>query len=251
MHPQKALVTGGAGGIGEQVVMQLRQRNYDVVIADMNIELGNEVASRHGAIFEQVNLLIPAQIQRLREQVGPINHLVCVAGNPPQLENLTAAQGLKMLSEVAIQQSIGLNLTAQIFLLQAFFDDLVGTDEWDATVTLVSSVNKDRAFCLPAYSAAKAGLIGLMRSMIPFLGAQGARINTISPGTTPTPAQINDGKDYTAIRLATPLKRLTTPEDVAAAILFSIACRSMNGQELIIDAGQIVMAPSAQSHERQ
>lgn len=132
--------------------------------------------------------------------------------------------------------------------------DAIGTDikgieyvtieDIDKTITYVSSINALRAYDVPVYSAAKAGLYGLTRGILQDLGKLGIRVNTISPGTILKPDQVLKNKltngEYAKKRPQTKYKEFAENTDIADA-LFCIThiMKKMVGQDIVIDAGQM------------
>jgi NAD(P)-dependent dehydrogenase (short-subunit alcohol dehydrogenase family) len=120
---------------------------------------------------------------------------------------------------------------------QIFVDSV----EFDRSITLVSSINAIKGYGLPAYSAAKAGMIGLVKGSVVELGRQNIRINAVLPGTVITPRTSKQPKDFEALKQGTALNRLTNSVEVSKAVAFvAIEAISMTGQELILDCGQSV-----------
>jgi NAD(P)-dependent dehydrogenase (short-subunit alcohol dehydrogenase family) len=123
-------------------------------------------------------------------------------------------------------------------------DDPADPDDDDHSVVMVSSINALRDYGLPAYSAAKAGMYGLAHSLATELGAEGIRINVVTPGTVSSGSRAQP-KDFEALRRGTVLGRLARPEDVAAAIVaLTLDLRAVTGQSLVVDCGQIVATPA-------
>ena len=98
---------------------------------------------------------------------------------------------------------------------------------------------------MPAYSAAKAGLIGLMHALVSPLGAKGIRINVIAPGTIRTPRTeriwAHRPEHFQRLATGTALGRVGAPEDVGRAFLaVATLLTHVTGQVLVVDGGQMV-----------
>ena len=117
-----------------------------------------------------------------------------------------------------------------------------------APITLTTSTDALASYGLPAYAAAKAGLIGLVHSLAGPLGADGIRINAVAPGDVPTPRNVREWAHvpgwYDGLRESSPLGRLGTPEDIAAAYLALIDMRHVTGQVIVVDGGQTISRPA-------
>lgn len=113
----------------------------------------------------------------------------------------------------------------------------------DGVIVNVVSVNAFAYFGHPSYSAAKAGIVSLTRSLAVEYGEYGVRVNAVSPGTIRTPAwdeQIaKDPTTFEALKQWYPLGRVGEPEDVAASICFlaSSSANWITGTVLTVDGG--------------
>src|SRR5262249_43642994 len=125
---------------------------------------------------------------------------------------------------------------------QIFLTKYLMTDEADGdrSIVFISSVNAIQSFGLTAYSAAKAGLLGLTQELAGSLGPH-VRVNAVLPGTVPTPRTKKEPKDFEAYLKKTLLGRFASPEDVAeACYFFTHATKVVTGAELVVDAGQSI-----------
>jgi 3-oxoacyl-[acyl-carrier protein] reductase len=241
------IVVGGSGGIGSAVVGCYLDRGVEVVVIDKEPAMGN-ASSAAGLHYVQADVTrddqIAAAYASARALTLPIHHLVSLAGGAYPVE---FGKLVDTSSEI-IRRSIELNLTSHLLLTRAFLPLLGYGEETkaraDRSITLISSINAVRDYGLPAYSAAKAGLMGFVRAMATELGADGIRINVIAPGTVATPEDSEQPKDRDALRRGTVLGRLAEPSDIADAIVaISHDMRAVTGQCLIVDSGQTVASP--------
>ena len=87
-----------------------------------------------------------------------------------------------------------------------------------------------------------------MHSLAGPLGADGIRINAVAPGDVPTPRNVREWGHvpgwYDGLRESSPLGRLGTPEDIAAAYLALIDMRHVTGQVIVVDGGQTISRPA-------
>jgi len=92
------------------------------------------------------------------------------------------------------------------------------------------------------------GIFGLVHSLAGPLGADGIRINAVAPGDVPTPRNVREWGHvpgwYDGLRKSSPLGRLGTPEDIAAAYLALIDMRHVTGQVIVVDGGQTISRPA-------
>jgi NAD(P)-dependent dehydrogenase (short-subunit alcohol dehydrogenase family) len=116
--------------------------------------------------------------------------------------------------------------------------------EGDRSVTLTTSTDALVSYGLPAYAAAKSGIIGLVHSLAGSLGKDGIRINAVAPGDVPTARNRKEWAHksgwYDTLAASTALRRLCTPEEIAATFLaLSSQLTGVTGQVIIADAGLV------------
>ena len=237
MEVTTVVVTGAAGGIGSVVVDSLLAAGCRVVGLDLNVAV---TAGREEDLYKGyvVDVTDAAGMRELARQLGPVEHLVGIAGGA--LDEEIAADGL--VDPAVWESSLKLNLSGAYLFLHSFYPNLLAA-HGNRSVTLVSSVNATKGFGLVAYSAAKAGMSGLMCSLLTPLGREGIRINLVSPGTTPTPRSLHEWagnpEHFERMRAQIPLGRLGTPADVAAAVkAVALELTHVHGAELFVDGGQ-------------
>jgi len=233
-------VFGGAGGLGSAITRMYSAHGLTVIVADLDRQNGEALARKHERIlYEQVDTTRPESVAafygKVRERFGYLTHLVSLAG----LAAVEEFEGLANLDADTVERSIRLNLTSHLFVVREGIGLLEACPDGNRTVTLVSSVNALKSFGLPAYSAAKAGLIGFMHAVAGELGRKNIRINCVSPGTVPTPATMKEPKDFEGYKKLALLNRLTTAEEVAKGV-FAVThlLTAMVGQNLVLDCGQ-------------
>jgi NAD(P)-dependent dehydrogenase (short-subunit alcohol dehydrogenase family) len=191
---QVVIVTGAAQGIGECVAHHLSKQGATLALADIQAEKVKEVQwdlAEAGcnvrayfvdiANVELVNSLIPT----ILEDFGRIDALVNVAG-------LDAPSGLAWeISEAEWRNVIDVNLNGQWWMIQAVLPQMMAQRR--GKIVTISSVSARQAFPqhTPAYSASKAGLIGMTSSLATQLEAYGILVNCILPGMIGTGTDIN------------------------------------------------------------
>lgn len=226
-----AVVTGGSGSIGRAVAELFLARGMNVVSADRqpapqdappsgnDLQMPYEAGDRKGA--QKLVEALPAG--------AAIQHLVLAAGIYPERE-------FARISEDEWQDCLDINLTAVYRLISAALPRLAP----DASIVLVSSIAGLRGSKAHAhYAASKAGLFGLMRSVMWELGGQ-RRINTVSPGIIENrmTQSLRDGAGGTILS-STPLGRYGTPAEVAAVIDFlcSPGASFVHGENVSVNGG--------------
>lgn len=164
-----------------------------------------------------------------------ISHIVSLAGRALQNEWMPFWQ--QDLEE--IKMSLLVNLFGHINIIHTFLPALLNSGDDDMSVTLVSSINALSNYGLPAYSAAKSGMYGLINALCKEFGVAGIRINTISPGTIVTEATQAEPKDFEGLKKKTALGRFATKGDIAKTVRFLITNSGITGQNITVDAGQV------------
>ena len=237
------LVTGAAGGLGSALVTALVERRDRVVAID---RVGIE---RDDVAAYAIDLADDEAVARALADAAArglaIQHVVAIAGAALP-EEKTGADLADLPLEV-FRASLELNLVTAWITLRAALPHLRRADG-DRSITLTTSTDALASYGLPAYAAAKAGLIGLVHSLAGTLGADGIRINAVAPGDVPTPRNVREWEHvpgwYDGLRASSPLGRLGTPEDIAAAYLALMDMRHVTGQVIVVDGGQTVSRPA-------
>jgi 3-oxoacyl-[acyl-carrier protein] reductase len=237
------LVTGAAGGLGSCLVSALVARGDRVVALD-RVPIGREDVTAYA-----IDLADEGAVTRALADAGAaglaIQHVVAIAGGA-LAEEKTGADVAKLPLAV-FRASVELNLVTAWITLRASLPWLRRA-EGDRSITLTTSTDALASYGLPAYAAAKAGLIGLVHSLSGQLGADGIRINAVAPGDVPTERNVREWGHvpgwYDGLRASSPLGRLGTPEDIAAAYLALIDMRHVTGQVIVVDGGQTISRPA-------
>jgi 3-oxoacyl-[acyl-carrier protein] reductase len=216
------IVTGGANGIGKVASMRFAAEGAMVMIWDVNAEKGKqtclEIEEQGGrASFYEVNTTDPEQTEqvarKINEKWGAVDILINNAG-------ITRDATLKKMSFKEWQQVIDVNLTG-VFNCSKAVLPFMEAQGWGRIINTSSVVGLYGNFGQTNYAATKAGLIGMTKTMAKELGKYGITVNAVAPGfiATEMVATIPE-KVISMMKERTPLKRLGTPEDIAAAYCF-------------------------------
>lgn len=235
------VVTGAAGAIGRATAAAFVTAGFLVVGLDRDPAV-TRVPGVHGL---QVDLTddeaVLDAVSELRS-TGELRHLVQIAGGALPDEPPTADDPFS-LSPATFRRSLDVNLTSQFSVLRATVPWFRLTDAPGRSVVLISSWNALSAQGMPAYSAAKAGLIGMMHALVRPLGRDGIRVNVVAPGTIRTPRTeriwAHDEGHFERLERTTVTGRLGIPEDVARTCLsLATDLTHVCGQVLVVDGGQ-------------
>lgn len=237
-----AMVTGAAGALGSATVHALLAAGCAVLGVDRDASV-IEVAGE-GYEGVRADLLDEAAPGRIQQAIAerPLRHLIGIAGGALPGEPESQHDPLSMDPDL-FRRSLEANLTTQFLALQWTLPALRREPSGDRSVTLTSSFNALSAQGMPAYSAAKAGLIGMMHALVDPLGAEGIRINVVAPGTIRTPRTESlwgtAPGHFQRLERGTALGRLGAPDDVARAnVSVAMVLTHVTGQVLVIDGGQ-------------
>ncbi len=236
---ETALVTGGTRGIGLAIVRALRHYGARVIAISKSqdqIDLfGKEFAKDPLASAELVDVRDRRSLEALRDRLDRLDILVPNAGVNTRIKALD-------LPDEALREMLDTNLYGVFVTCQVFAPLLVKKP--GSRVVVTSSVSAIHGMDLrAAYTATKAGLSGLVRSLAIEWGPLGINVNAVGPGVIETPltrAYMDQHPERVAAVISnTPLRRLGTPEDVADVVVFlaSDAARFITGQTLFVDGG--------------
>ncbi|WP_179166757.1 SDR family oxidoreductase [Streptomyces sp. CB03238] len=228
---KRIVVTGAARGIGAGIAELLLERGAEVIGTHYGaVGEAEELCARHRRLtLHRVDLTRTEEIEALARDVaaggavdGLVNHAATLS---PQLWEDFRPETWRRVFAV--------NVDAPVVLVHALRGALV---PGSAVVNVSSTDGLTGSFASIAYSAAKAALINVTKSLGNLMGPTGVRVNAVAPGCV-------DSDMATTASLAaaeqTPLARNGTPRDVASAVAFLLTPEAafVNGETLVIDGG--------------
>ncbi|MFZ5643557.1 MAG: 3-hydroxyacyl-CoA dehydrogenase [Bacillota bacterium] len=247
-----AIITGGASGLGEATAVRLHSAGANVVIADFNEDKGNELVAKLGerAVFSLTDVTNSAQVQAAVElamsKFGRIDIVVNCAGTGIAMRTLSKAgpHNLDLFKKV-----IDINLTGTFDMIRLAAEKMAANDpnelgERGVIINTASVAAYDGQIGQAAYSASKAGVVGMTLTVARDLSSLGIRVVTIAPGLFDTPllaALPEEAKASLGRQVPFP-PRLGNPEEYAMLAQQIVENVMLNGETIRLD-GAIRMAP--------
>lgn len=235
------VISGGSRGLGQAIAMECLAKGYRVATysrgpSDFTRAMTAEDPDRRRFIWASVDAEnadeIQAFVAHVGELFGDIHCLVNNAGIGP--EGILTTQ-----PAAVVDRCIDINLRAVVKLTQACAKFMLRRSA--GSIINVSSVNAVRGHSgVAVYSATKAALDGLTRSLARELGAKHIRVNSVAPGyfESEMVAELSDEARKRIVR-RTPLGRLGSAKDMANAVLFLMSEEAafITGQTIVVDGG--------------
>lgn len=243
---QVAFVTGAGSGIGRAIARRLADDGASVVVADINLEGAHateEVIRSTGraALAVQVDITqfdaVRSAVRSTRDSVGPVSILVNNAGwdrVEPFVQN----------SPELWDRVININLKGPIHCCRAVLDDMIAGGG-GKIVSISSDAARVGSTGEAVYAACKGAVISFSKTLARELARHKINVNVVCPGPTDTPLlqQVTAGEQganiIAAMTRSIPLRRLGTPEEVAAAVAFFVSPDAdfITGQVLSVSGG--------------
>ncbi len=239
MSGKKCLVTAAAQGIGRASVLRLVRGGADVIATDIDEDGLKSLTDEAGCAVRVLNVLDQDAIEALASDLGAIDVLFNCAG-------FVANGSILESADKDWDFSFSLNVTAMYQMIRAFLPAMLenGRGSIINMSSVASSLKGVPNRC--AYSASKAAVIGLTKSIAADYVTQGIRCNAICPGTVQSPSleeRLSAGGNYQEARAEfiarQPMGRIGEPEEIAelVAYLASDLAAYTTGQALAIDGG--------------
>lgn len=246
-----ALVTGGAGGIGQATIELMVGRGARVAIADIDLARAQAVAGRHAGQALAIGVDL-ADEDSIREMVA---HAARHFGRIDILHNnatavgtalVDADRGIGEMETWAWDTFFNVNCRGTMIVMRESLPHLIRSRA-GAIVNTVSGMALQGNIRFHAYSATKAALIQMTRAVATAYGRKGVRCNAVAPGLilTETVAKDFPAEMRKLVEEETLRDKVGAPEDIAEAVVFlaSDAARNITGQTLVADGGVSVHIP--------
>ena len=239
-----ALVTGATGGIGGGIARALHKQGASVAVSGRQTDKLEKLAAELGSRVHicPCDLANKAQVAKLIDEaiakLGRLDILVNNAG-------LTKDNLFMVMKDDQWEDVIAVNLTSTFVLMRAATRAMMRSRTGYGRIINISSISG--VIGNPGqgnYSASKAGMIGMSKSLAREVASRGITVNCIAPGFISTPmTDVLNEKQTTAIRDAIPAQKFGTPDDIAAAVVYlaSPEAAYMTGQTLHVNGGLVMI----------
>ena len=237
-----ALVTGASGGIGGAIATALHAAGATVALSGTREGPLQNLAARLG---ERAHVL-PANLSDPEAAAGLIKDAAGAMGSVDILVNnagITRDNLFMRMSDEEWQQVMDVNLTGVFRLSRAALRGMMKA-RWGRIVTITSVVGATGNPGQGNYAAAKAGLVGMSKSLAHEVASRGITVNCVAPGFIATPMTDSLTDDQKGRILSQiPVGRMGTPEEIAAAVLYLASPQAgyVTGATLHVNGGMAMV----------
>jgi len=249
----KALVTGGASGMGRHFTLALAAAGADVTFCDLNddgiaaveadgADLPGKVMGFKANVADEESVI--ALVKNAAEALGGLNCLVNNAGifrDGLLVKKDRETGAIKTMSLKKWQAVIDVDLTGPFLCTREFAAHCVSTGSKDNVIVNISSIARHGNRGQTNYSAAKAGLVADTKLWALELARYGIRTGAVAPGFVDTPIlQGMRPEVLEGMLKAVPLRRVASLEEIFMAVKFIIECGYFTGRCIDVDGGMTV-----------
>lgn len=236
------IVTGAGSGIGRAIAIKLAATGYNVLVNDFRDDAAALVAAEIGPNARpasgdvSVEADVAAMVAAAETAFGPVTHLVNNAGFVQQARFVD-------LTPADFDRMIAVHLRGTFLCTRAVLPGMVARGA-GVIVNIASQLGQIGGIELSHYAAAKAGIIGMTKSLAREVSAQGVRVNAVAPGPINTPLVRNLSAEWQRVKAAElPLGRFGEPQEVAETVAFlcSSAASLFVGQTLGPNSGDVML----------
>jgi 3-oxoacyl-[acyl-carrier protein] reductase len=222
LKDKKAIITGAGQGIGRSIALKMAQEGADVVIAERNPDTGAQTAGEvetlgRKAMPVAVDVADQRAVQRMVNQVLGVWRRIDILVNNAGFDRGATLLKVKAEDWDAV---LSVHLKGTLNCIQAVAPHMI-ENRYGKIVNISSIYGKSGGIAAISYSAAKAGILGLTKSVARELGRYQINVNVVVPGLTLTPTIAKMPEKYKKMILDnTPLGRIGQPEEVANVVAF-------------------------------
>ncbi|MBB5686696.1 SDR family NAD(P)-dependent oxidoreductase [Sphingobium boeckii] len=241
LNGKVAVVTGAGSGIGRGIAIRLAEDTAKIAIWDINAvgaaetarlieEAGGTAIALDADCSDKA--AIHAAAEETRTRLGPIAILVNNAGIAPFTPFMDIEDDL-------FDKTVHINLRGPYLLTKEVLPDMLAAG-WGRVVNITSSSVQSGSFAQVHYVSSKGGLMGMTKALALEFAASGVTFNMVPPGFIDTPMLRSAPIDVDAFAQTLPMKRVGTPEDIAAAVAYlaSEEASYITGQTISTNGGR-------------
>jgi 3-oxoacyl-[acyl-carrier protein] reductase len=248
LQDARAIVTGGASGLGQHFAVQLARAGAAVAAGDVDTKglekLKELTAGAPGRVWTSrldvsQEASVAAFVKEASQQFDGINVVINNAGILRDGLLVTNEEGwIKKLPTAQWKQVLDVNLTGPYLMTREVMTDVLTRGVKQSVVVNISSISHDGNPGQSNYSASKAGLDAGTRTWALELAKHGVRVGAVAPGVTDTPMLRHISDDAMKSLVAgIPVGRIGTPEEIWLAVKFIIECDFFTGRVIEVDGG--------------
>ncbi|MGZ3513062.1 MAG: SDR family NAD(P)-dependent oxidoreductase [Thermodesulfobacteriota bacterium] len=222
LKEKKAIVTGAGQGIGRSIALKLAQEGADVIVAEMNSDTGAQTAGEvealgRNALFISIDVANQKQVQKMvSDALGAWKKIDILVNNA----GFDRPGSLLKVREEDWDAVLGVHLKGTLSCIQTVTPHMI-ENGYGKVINLSSVWGTRGAVSEISYSTAKAGIIGLTKSVARELGRYQINVNAVLPGFIWTPTVSKMAEKYRNMIIEnTPFKRVGQPEEVANVVAF-------------------------------
>ena len=222
LKDKKAIVTGAGQGIGRSIALKMAREGADVVIVEVNPDAGNRTkeeveALGRNALYMKVDVSDQKQMRAMVDQVLKAWKRIDILVNNAGFDR---GATLLKVKEEDWDAVLGVHLKGTLNGIQAIVPHMIET-RYGKIINISSIWAKTGAVSEISYCSAKAGMIGLTKSIAKELGRYQINVNVVLPGLILTPTIAKMAEKYQKMIIDdTPLGRIGQPEEVANVVAF-------------------------------
>lgn len=195
---QRVLITGGASGIGAEIARRLSSEGAEVLIADINEELGAKTVDELGVRFTRLDVTDPRAWESLVAAEPPFD-IVCLNAGVSTYQHVVGGElqnyPFEQLTDERFERIMGINVNGVVYGARAVIPAMVERRSGHILVTAsmagIVPIPPD-----PIYGLTKHGMVGLVKSLGPMLAMHGVCISALCPGFADTPLVSDMAKEF-------------------------------------------------------
>lgn len=240
MFGKTAIITGGSGGIGSATAKMLAQNGYNIAAAYKTNAAAALALERPVTELGGLFAAVKCDVTSSAEAAALAEAALKMTGKIDLLVNCAGVSLIKQVTDTddgEYSEVFGVNMGGVFNCSRAVLPQMI-RQKSGAIVNISSMWGVCGASCEAVYSASKAAVIGFTKALAKEVAPSGITVNCVAPGVIDTAMNAAlTPADIEQLKMQTPLGRIGTPDDVAAAVLFLVQNRFVTAQTVTVDGG--------------